>query len=97
MFLNTIAGRSYNDLGQYPIMPWILKNYTDETLDLTDPGELKFDLRIRLFREWGDFSSSIEFILFVIMMLSQDTFCFHKGRFPLHIMIQFVEFKNDVT
>ena len=38
MFLNTIAGRSYNDLGQYPIMPWVLKNYTDETLDLTDPG-----------------------------------------------------------
>ncbi len=38
MFLNTIAGRSYNDLGQYPIMPWILKNYTSETLDLSDPG-----------------------------------------------------------
>ncbi|KAL5271329.1 hypothetical protein ACHWQZ_G001835 [Mnemiopsis leidyi] len=41
MFLNTIAGRSYNDLGQYPIMPWVLKNYTDETLDLTDPGNYR--------------------------------------------------------
>ncbi|XP_063688636.1 lipopolysaccharide-responsive and beige-like anchor protein isoform X2 [Bolinopsis microptera] len=41
MFLNTIAGRSYNDLGQYPIMPWILKNYTSEKLDLSDPGNYR--------------------------------------------------------
>ena len=25
--LNTLAGRSYNDLTQYPIFPWILSNY----------------------------------------------------------------------
>ena len=25
--LNTMAGRSYNDLTQYPIFPWILSNY----------------------------------------------------------------------
>eukprot|EP00090_Calanus_glacialis_P023550 TRINITY_DN363_c0_g1_i1.p1 TRINITY_DN363_c0_g1~~TRINITY_DN363_c0_g1_i1.p1 ORF type:complete len:2732 (-),score=430.45 TRINITY_DN363_c0_g1_i1:184-7587(-) len=34
MHLNTIAGRSYNDLSQYPIFPWILADYTSETLDL---------------------------------------------------------------
>ena len=36
MHLNTIAGRSYNDLSQYPIFPWILSDYTSETLDLNN-------------------------------------------------------------
>lgn len=27
MYLNTLAGRSYNDLNQYPVFPWILANY----------------------------------------------------------------------
>ncbi|CAF0785781.1 unnamed protein product [Brachionus calyciflorus] len=36
MKLNTIAGRSYNDLSQYPIFPWILKDYTSENLNLND-------------------------------------------------------------
>lgn len=34
--LNTIAGRTYNDLNQYPIFPWILKNYTSDSIDLCD-------------------------------------------------------------
>lgn len=34
MFLNTIAGRTYNDLNQYPIFPWVLSNYTSDQLDL---------------------------------------------------------------
>uniref|UniRef100_A0A2I4BEJ2 Neurobeachin-like protein 2 n=1 Tax=Austrofundulus limnaeus TaxID=52670 RepID=A0A2I4BEJ2_AUSLI len=37
MQLNTIAGRTYNDLSQYPVFPWILSNYTSEELDLSDP------------------------------------------------------------
>lgn len=38
MVLNTIAGRSYNDLSQYPIFPWILSDYKSPTLDLTNDG-----------------------------------------------------------
>ncbi|KAF1643411.1 Neurobeachin-like protein 2, partial [Eudyptes chrysocome] len=38
MQLNTIAGRTYNDLSQYPVFPWILRDYVSETLDLTDPS-----------------------------------------------------------
>ncbi|XP_010084029.1 PREDICTED: neurobeachin-like protein 2, partial [Pterocles gutturalis] len=38
MQLNTIAGRTYNDLSQYPVFPWILRDYVSETLDLTDPA-----------------------------------------------------------
>ncbi|KAK5964611.1 hypothetical protein GCK32_014708, partial [Trichostrongylus colubriformis] len=34
MFLNTVAGRTFNDLNQYPVFPWILTNYSSEQLDL---------------------------------------------------------------
>ncbi|RYH28539.1 hypothetical protein EON65_11810 [archaeon] len=44
MKLNTIAGRTYNDLGQYPIFPWILSDYTSETLNLRDKAIYR-DLR----------------------------------------------------
>uniref|UniRef100_A0A8C3S1W5 Neurobeachin-like protein 2 n=1 Tax=Chelydra serpentina TaxID=8475 RepID=A0A8C3S1W5_CHESE len=37
MQLNTIAGRTYNDLSQYPVFPWIVQDYVSETLDLSDP------------------------------------------------------------
>ncbi|PUZ74193.1 hypothetical protein GQ55_1G045900 [Panicum hallii var. hallii] len=33
MILNTLAGRSYNDLTQYPTFPWILADYSSEKLD----------------------------------------------------------------
>jgi hypothetical protein len=36
MELNRIAGRTYNDLAQYPIFPWVLSNYESAELDLTD-------------------------------------------------------------
>ena len=34
MALNTIAGRTYNDLSQYPVFPWILSDYNSTSLDL---------------------------------------------------------------
>ncbi|XP_024909182.1 WD repeat and FYVE domain-containing protein 3 isoform X1 [Cynoglossus semilaevis] len=37
MHLNTLAGRSYNDLMQYPVFPWILADYDAEELDLNNP------------------------------------------------------------
>uniref|UniRef100_A0A4W6DXI0 Neurobeachin n=1 Tax=Lates calcarifer TaxID=8187 RepID=A0A4W6DXI0_LATCA len=40
-FLNTIAGRTYNDLNQYPVFPWVLTNYDSEELDLTLPGNFR--------------------------------------------------------
>ncbi|XP_043271793.1 WD repeat and FYVE domain-containing protein 3 isoform X2 [Venturia canescens] len=41
MHLNTLAGRSYNDLMQYPIFPWILADYDSEELDLNDPATFR--------------------------------------------------------
>uniref|UniRef100_A0A5S6QKC9 Putative neurobeachin homolog n=1 Tax=Trichuris muris TaxID=70415 RepID=A0A5S6QKC9_TRIMR len=41
MFLNTIAGRTYNDLNQYPVFPWILSNYESTELDLKQPANFR--------------------------------------------------------
>jgi hypothetical protein len=38
MMLNTIAGRTFNDLNQYPIFPWILKDYVSDVLDINNPN-----------------------------------------------------------
>lgn len=37
MHLNTLAGRGYSDLTQYPVFPWVLSDYESENLDLLDP------------------------------------------------------------
>ena len=29
MWLNIFGNRSYNDISQYPVFPWILSNYED--------------------------------------------------------------------
>ncbi|XP_056135740.1 lipopolysaccharide-responsive and beige-like anchor protein [Lampris incognitus] len=41
IFLNTISGRSYNDLNQYPVFPWVITNYDSEELDLTLPSNFR--------------------------------------------------------
>ncbi|RWS31727.1 WD repeat and FYVE domain-containing protein 3-like protein, partial [Leptotrombidium deliense] len=67
MHLNTLAGRSYNDLMQYPVFPWILADYTSSELDLSNPltfrdlsrpmGAQTFDRLDQFkkrFKEWDD-------------------------------------------
>lgn len=39
--LNKLAGRSFNDLMQYPIFPFVLSNYTSNVLDLTDSNNFR--------------------------------------------------------
>ncbi|VVB06449.1 unnamed protein product [Arabis nemorensis] len=41
MQLNTLAGRSYNDITQYPVFPWILCDYISEVLDLSNPSNYR--------------------------------------------------------
>ena len=41
MHLNTLAGRSYNDLMQYPVFPWILADYESHELDLNNPATFR--------------------------------------------------------
>jgi lysosomal-trafficking regulator len=41
MELNKMAGRTYNDLMQYHVFPWILADYESEVLDLKAPGSFR--------------------------------------------------------
>ena len=36
MALNLMAGRTFNDITQYPVFPWILADYSSDEIDLTD-------------------------------------------------------------
>ncbi len=73
MLINTMAGRTFNDLTQYPVFPWVLADYTSEELDLSDPRsfrdltkpmgcqtperEADFKSRYQSFAEMGDHNS----------------------------------------
>lgn len=70
MLINTLAGRTFNDLTQYPVFPWVLADYTSEELDLSNPKtfrdlskpmgcqtperEAEFKERYKSFAEMGD-------------------------------------------
>uniref|UniRef100_A0A7N8WSF6 Neurobeachin n=1 Tax=Mastacembelus armatus TaxID=205130 RepID=A0A7N8WSF6_9TELE len=41
IFLNTVSGRTYNDLNQYPVFPWVITNYDSKELDLTLPSNFR--------------------------------------------------------
>ncbi|XP_034441732.1 lipopolysaccharide-responsive and beige-like anchor protein isoform X5 [Hippoglossus hippoglossus] len=41
IFLNTISGRTFNDLNQYPVFPWVITNYDSAELDLTLPSNFR--------------------------------------------------------
>jgi Beige/BEACH domain len=36
LYLNLAAGRSFNDLAQWPVFPWVLRDYSSAVLDLCD-------------------------------------------------------------
>jgi len=39
--LNKLSGRSFNDLMQYPVFPFILSDYVSDVLDLTNPDSFR--------------------------------------------------------
>ena len=41
MYLNTIASRSFNDLSQYPILPWTINNFKDKSIDLNNANNYR--------------------------------------------------------
>ena len=34
----SLADRSFNDLTQYPVFPWVITDYSSQSLDLDDPA-----------------------------------------------------------
>lgn len=41
MYLNSAADRSFYDLTQYPVMPWVIQDFCSSSLDLTDPNSYR--------------------------------------------------------
>ena len=41
MTINMFAGRSFNNINEYPVFPWILTNYSCEHLDLSDENNYR--------------------------------------------------------
>lgn len=41
LYLNFIADRSFNDLTQYPVFPWVVADYSSKTLDLENPASFR--------------------------------------------------------
>ncbi|KAG5488568.1 hypothetical protein JIQ42_00176 [Leishmania sp. Namibia] len=41
LVLNVLAGRTLNDMTQYPVFPWVLSDYTSEVLDLDNPATFR--------------------------------------------------------
>jgi factor associated with neutral sphingomyelinase activation len=37
MYLNEASNRSFSDLSQYPVFPWIIADYENDTIDLNNP------------------------------------------------------------
>lgn len=37
-YLNILSGRSFNDITQYPVYPWVLADYDSDKIDLDDPS-----------------------------------------------------------
>ena len=44
MELNKLAGRTFNDLMQYPVFPFILADYHSSELDLRRPESFRYSL-----------------------------------------------------
>ncbi|KOC66673.1 Protein FAN, partial [Habropoda laboriosa] len=38
LYINSLADRTFHDLTQYPVMPWVIQDYTSPKLDLNDPS-----------------------------------------------------------
>ena len=50
MILNTLSWRTYNDLSQYPIYPWIISDYKSERINLYN-NDIYRDLKFPIFAQ----------------------------------------------
>ncbi|KAJ3103821.1 Neurobeachin-like protein 1 [Phlyctochytrium planicorne] len=77
MYLNTVSGRTYSDLTQYPVFPWIITDYTSKTIDLNDPSiyrdlskpigalnENRLEQYLERFRQFEDPSGTVKKFLY---------------------------------
>ena len=87
MMVNTMAGRTFNDLTQYPIFPWVLADYTSEELDLSDPRsfrDLSKPMGCQTFERQAEFKERYQSFA---EMGDEKAFPFHYGTHYSSAMI----------
>ena len=60
-FLLHFLGRSYNDLNQYPVYPWVLSNYTSDSIDLSDSNNYRDLSKV----SYPSYSTLTQYMMFV--------------------------------
>ena len=77
LMLNTVSGRSYNDITQYPVYPWVIADYESSSLDFNSPSRTFRDLK----KPVGALNDSRlkQFLERCELFESEDTPRFHYG------------------
>lgn len=83
MYLNTVAGRTYNDLTSYPVFPWILRDYDSEEVSKAAPFTSRYSQLTELgFRRQLDLDDAATFRDLSKPMGCQDPVREGKPDFP---------------
>lgn len=73
-YLIQLTGRSFNDLSQYPVFPWILKDYTSDEIDLKDPA---------IYRDLSKVRETIEILKEIDMYLRKVYCCTQSNPYKI--------------
>ena len=96
MWLNIFAGRSFNDLTQYPVFPWIITNYQTEKLTENDFRNLSIPVGMFDFNEKAEMRKEtfIEFYDTLKNDLKESTPNFHYDEFLDKFYTYFEHYNN---
>ena len=96
MWLNIFAGRSFNDLTQYPVFPWIITNYQTEKLSENDFRNLSIPVGMFDFNEKAEMRKEtfIEFYNTLKNDLKESTPNFHYDEFLDKFYSYFEHYNN---
>lgn len=76
LMLNKLASRSFNDISQYPVFPWVLKDYKSPELRLDDESIYRnFAFPIGAQSDEGRFEANRKYSMF----LEEEVESFHYG------------------
>ncbi|KAL3418834.1 beige/BEACH domain-containing protein [Phlyctema vagabunda] len=87
MLVNTMAGRTFNDLTQYPVFPWVLADYTSEELDLNNPASFRDMSKPMGAQNFGRQADFIERYKSFAEMGDENAQAFHYGTHYSSAMI----------
>ena len=98
LILNKYSGRSFNDLYQYPIFPWILTDYSSARLDLNNPyifRDLNYPVPAQC--DEGKLNARRKFVLSKIEETRQYNYGTHysTGACVLHYLLRLQPFTNE--